>query len=85
VALSYYVLQNVLASVVFFGWGFGLTGRVGAAGILSAWFAICAVLILFSHLWLERSALGPFEIVWRRRSSLPFEVGWKRRPPWDHS
>jgi len=77
-ALSCYVLQNVLASVVFYGWGFGLTGKVGAAGTLAAWFAIFAVLILFSHLWLGRFASGPFEIVWRRLSLLPFELGAKR-------
>ena len=75
-ALSCYVLQNVLASIVF--WGFGLTGRVGAAGTLTAWFAICAVLILFSHLWLGRFASGPFEIVWRRLSLLASKPGTKR-------
>ena len=84
-ALSCYVLQNVLASIVFYGWGFGLTGKVGAAGTLAAWFAIFAVLILFSHLWLGRFASGPFEIVWRRLSLLPFEAGSTRRPPRDHS
>lgn len=35
-ALSCYVLQNVLASVVFYGWDFGLTGKVGAADTLAA-------------------------------------------------
>jgi uncharacterized protein len=78
-ALSCYVLQNVLASAVFYGWGFGLTGRVGAAGTLAAWFAICAVIILFSHLWLGRFASGPFEIVWRKLSVAPFQEAEQKK------
>ena len=77
-ALSCYVLQIVLASVVFYGWGLGLTGRVGAVGTPTTWFAICAVLILFSHLWLGRFAPGPFEIVWRGLSLLPQGPSAKR-------
>ena len=78
-ALSCYVLQNVLASAVFYGWGFGLTGRVGAAGTLAAWFAICAVIMLFSHLWLGRFASGPFEIVWRKLSVAPFQEAEQKK------
>lgn len=64
-ALSCYVLQNVLASVVFYGWGLGLTGRVGAAGTIAIWTAICAVITTFAHLWLRKFAAGPIEGVWR--------------------
>jgi uncharacterized protein len=71
-ALSCYVLQNVLASVVFYGWGFGLTGEVGAIGTLAIWAAICAVLVAFAHLWLGRFSAGPFETVWKKLSEAPF-------------
>ena len=71
-ALSCYVLQNVLASVLFYGWGFGLTGEVGAAGTLAIWAGICAALAAFAHLWLRRFAAGPLEGAWKVLSSLPF-------------
>ena len=71
-ALSCYVLQNVLASVVFYGWGFGLTGRVGSSGTLAILLAIMVLLVAFSHLWLRRFSQGPFEAVWRTLSMLPF-------------
>lgn len=77
-ALICYVLQNVLASVVFYGWGFGLTGKVGLLDTLAVAFGIYAVLMLFAHLWLGRFSSGPFEIVWKRLSLLPFEPGAKR-------
>jgi uncharacterized protein len=71
-ALSCYVLQNVLASIVFYGWGLGLTGRVGAVGTLAGLFAICAALAVFAHLWLRRYPTGPLEMIWKRLADLPF-------------
>jgi uncharacterized protein len=67
-ALSCYVAQNVLASIVFYGWGLGLTGTLGVG------LAICCALMLFANLWLRRFAQGPFEAVWKRLSLLPSEV-----------
>lgn len=79
-ALSCYILQNVLASVFFYGWGFGLTGSVGAAGTLAILFAIFGLLVGFSHLWLRRFSQGPFEAVWRELSLLPFrKIGLRRQ------
>lgn len=74
-ALSCYVLQNVLGSVVFYGWGFGLTGEVGAIGTLAIWAGIGAVLAGFAHLWSRRFAAGPLEGVWKKLSLLPFGGG----------
>ena len=69
-ALSCYMLQNVLASAVFYGWGIGLTGRAGALGTLVVWAAVSASLMLFAHLWLRRFPNGPVEGVWKRLVSL---------------
>jgi uncharacterized protein len=77
-ALSCYVLQNVLASAAFYGWGLVLTGKTGPPGTLAVWFEIRATLILFSHLWLERFSSGPFEAVWRKHSLLSFGTDEKR-------
>lgn len=69
-ALSCYMLQNILASAIFYGWGLGFTGRAGAFLTLAVWAAISASLMLFSHLWLRRFPNGPFEGVWKRLVSL---------------
>ncbi|MFC4101482.1 DUF418 domain-containing protein [Paenibacillus xanthanilyticus] len=62
-ALSCYVLQNLLASVVFYGWGLGLGGTTGSAGTVAAWLLICAMLVIFAKLWLGVFKLGPMEAV----------------------
>ena len=78
-ALSCYVLQNILASVIFYGWGFGLTGRIGAVGTLAVFFGICATLTLVAHLWLGRFRAGPLEGVWRKLSLMPFGGAGQKR------
>ena len=69
-ALTCYILQNVLASVVFYDFGFGLARYVeGPAGTLlvcGVYLALCALLVAFSMLWLKRFQRGPFEIVMHR-------------------
>lgn len=76
-ALSCYVLQNVICSVVFYGWGFGLTGEAGAVVALAIWAGTCSLLALFAHLWLRRFAAGPLEAAWKKLSLLPFGGGKK--------
>jgi uncharacterized protein len=71
-ALSNYMLQGVLASILFYGWGFGLARQPNAYLALIAWSGISVLLIVFSSLWLRRFAQGPFETVWKVLSDLPF-------------
>lgn len=69
-ALSCYMLQNIIASVIFYGWGLGLTGQSGAFLVLATWAGISVSLMLFSNLWLRRFPNGPFEGVWKRLVAL---------------
>jgi uncharacterized protein len=63
--LTTYVLQSVICTFVFYGWGLGLSGRVGAAGCLGLAFAIFAVEVALCHVWLRWFRFGPLEWVWR--------------------
>jgi uncharacterized protein len=72
-ALSNYMLQGVLASVLFYGWGFGLGRDPNAFVALVAWIGIGIVLIVLSTLWLSKFKQGPFETVWKKLSELPFK------------
>ncbi|WP_229685787.1 DUF418 domain-containing protein [Longimycelium tulufanense] len=67
-ALSCYMMQNILASVLCYGWGLGLAAKlvdIRALWTPLAWLAIALVLLVFSRLWLARFRQGPFEAVWR--------------------
>jgi uncharacterized protein len=72
-ALSNYMLQGVLASVLFYGWGLGLGRQPNAFVALAAWLGIVSVLVLFSKWWLGRFSQGPFERVWKTLSEAPFK------------
>jgi uncharacterized protein len=72
-ALSNYMGQGVMASILFYGWGFGLARQPNAFVALAAWLGISAVLLVVSRLWLARFKQGPFETVWKYLSELPFK------------
>lgn len=65
-ALSNYLLQSLVASLVFTGYGLGLYGGVGAALGLALSLAIFAAQVPLSALWLGRFDFGPAE--WLLRS-----------------
>ncbi|MEX3504698.1 DUF418 domain-containing protein [Corynebacterium sp. LK2510] len=69
-ALTCYILQNLLASVLFYDFGFGLARRIdGTVGVFVVYLLICAVMIAFSRVWLRRFARGPVESVMHRLHS----------------
>ncbi|MCP2258741.1 uncharacterized protein LX15_002439 [Streptoalloteichus tenebrarius] len=67
-ALTCYMLQNILASVLCYGWGFGLAAALVDHRPLwtpIAWLGIAVVLVVFSELWQRRFRQGPIEAAWR--------------------
>ncbi|GAB6930908.1 DUF418 domain-containing protein [Paenibacillus sp. JCM 10914] len=69
-SLSCYVLQNVIASIIFYGWGLGLAGQLNSAAIIAVWLMISIIQIGTASLWLDRFKLGPMETV--RKTSIGF-------------
>lgn len=68
-ALSNYLMQSLVLSLVFYAhglgwWGMGRTGQLGIA------FVLCALQIGLSHWWLARFQYGPLEWVWRAATYL---------------
>jgi uncharacterized protein len=72
-SLSCYMLQNVLCSVLFYHWGFGLAPMNSTRTMLVAC-ALGAALTLFAYAWFRRFRQGPFEAVWKRLSDAPFRA-----------
>jgi uncharacterized protein len=67
--LTNYLLQTLMATFIFYGWGLGFWGQVGPA--LSLAIAIVlffAVQVPLSRWWLGRFEMGPMEVLWRKLS-----------------
>jgi uncharacterized protein len=73
-ALSNYLSQSIITSMLFLGWGFGFAGQLDYAEQLLVVIAIWAIQLAVSPLWLARFRFGPAEWVWR---SLTY---WERQP-----
>lgn len=65
-ALTNYLLQTVTCLTIFYGYGLGWFGQVGAASATLIALAIFGVQIVVSNLWLRAFAYGPVEWVWRQ-------------------
>jgi len=64
-AFSNYIVQTVCCTLLFFGYGFGLYGRLSRAELLLVVLAVAVVQVLFSRVWLRFFAFGPLEWAWR--------------------
>ena len=65
-ALSQYLAQSFVCVTLFYGFGFGLFGKLGYAMQLLLACAIFLVLALAAKAWLRRFDQGPMEALWRR-------------------
>lgn len=73
-ALTNYLLASLIASTVFYGYGFGLFGKLERYQLYFAVAGTWAVQLILSALWLRHFEYGPVEWAWR---SLTY---WRRQP-----
>lgn len=72
-AFTNYLMQSIVCTWIFYHYGLGLYGKVyPAAGVLIT-IAVCAVQMVFSHLWLRVFRMGPFEWLWRSATYLSWQ------------
>lgn len=65
-ALTNYLLQSVVMTLVYYSYGFDMMERgMGAMFMISVALPLYVAQIVFSHWWLKRFAFGPMEWVWR--------------------
>src|SRR5690606_31610061 len=74
ISLTNYLLQSVIAALVFYGYGLAMWGRIGHAGRGRLGLAVFALQVLASRWWLARDGVGPLERLWRW-------LTYGRRPP----
>ncbi len=65
-ALSNYLLQSVICTTLFYGYGFGLFAGFGPAVGLLVTVAIYAFQLAVSSWYVSRFRYGPAELLWRR-------------------
>lgn len=65
-SLTAYLMQGLLLSLVFSGYGLGLVGQLGAAAYIPIGAAAAAISLLVVGWWRGRHALGPVETLLRR-------------------
>ncbi|WP_427197715.1 DUF418 domain-containing protein [Ornithinimicrobium sp. Y1847] len=68
--MTCYILQNLIASLIFYDVGLGVAGRMPEAwhlwGTLAIYLGISALLIVGAGIWLRFFSRGPFELVMHR-------------------
>ena len=67
-AFSNYLLTSLICTTLFYGYGFGLYGRLTRAELYLVVPAIWAAILLWSKLWLAHFRYGPLEWLWRSLS-----------------
>lgn len=67
-ALSNYVLNSLISSTLFYGYGLGLIGQIGPASVLVLALACYLLQMVGSGLWLRHFHQGPLEAIWRTLS-----------------
>lgn len=73
-AFSNYILDTVICTTIFYGFGFGMFGKVSRVEQIEIVLAIWMVQVAISVLWLHFFQFGPLEWSWR---SLTY---WERQP-----
>jgi uncharacterized protein len=65
-ALTNYLLQTIICLFLFYGYGLGQFGKIGAAAATMIALAVFLFQILISRMWLQFFRYGPMEWVWRQ-------------------
>ena len=63
--LSNYLLQTLVGTALFYGWGAGLFVAFTSSQLLLVAILVIGLQIIFSHYWLRRYQHGPVEHMWR--------------------
>jgi uncharacterized protein len=64
-AFSNYLGTSLITTTLFYGYGFGLFGRLSRAELYIVVAGVCAFILIWSKPWLERYRYGPLEWLWR--------------------
>lgn len=72
-ALSNYLLQTLIGTSIFYGFGLGLFGQVSRVGQFLIVLLIWSFQIVISHIWLRHFRFGPVEWLWRSLTKMKIQ------------
>ena len=78
-ALTNYLLESIICTLIFYSYGLGFFGKMGAALGIGLTVVIYLILIPISHWWMKRFKYGPAEWLWRSLTYLKLQQ-MKRLP-----
>lgn len=64
-ALTLYLMQSLIGTLVFYGYGLGLWGQVGRAAQVAGVSLVFVLQLAIAHAWMARFRFGPVEWLWR--------------------
>ena len=64
-ALTNYLMQTVICTTLFYGWGLGLFDKLDRFALLGVVLMVWIFQLLISPPWLARFRFGPAEWLWR--------------------
>jgi uncharacterized protein len=73
-AFSNYLMQSIICTLIFYGYGLGLYGRFGRFELMAFVVGVWALQLGYSQWWLQKFRFGPAEWLWRSLTYL------KRQP-----
>lgn len=69
-AMTNYLMQTVICTTIFYGWGFGLFGSLERWQLWGVVLGVWALQLALSPVWLARFRFGPAEWAWRSLTHL---------------
>jgi uncharacterized protein len=76
-ALTNYLLQSLICTTLFYGYGLGLFGRLDRVQLWLVVLAIWALQLALSPLWLKHFRYGPAEWLWRSLTYWKLQTLWR--------
>lgn len=65
-SMTLYLMQSIIATTIFYAYGFGLYGKIDI--VTGTWMAvgIYVLQLVFAEIWFIRFKQGPVEVMWRK-------------------
>jgi uncharacterized protein len=80
-SMTNYLLQSVICSTIFYGYGLGFYGKMGVFNGILLSFVIYGLQMIFSHWYITKWKLGPFEWLLRIGTNLTWNGKTKTLKP----
>lgn len=80
-ALTNYMMQSIIGTFIFFGWGLGYLGQIRSLFLLGMALVLIFLQTLFSKYWLKKFKYGPLEWLWRSGTYLKWQPFLKDAKP----